>query len=56
MNIVRSSKCTTKWLTAEKRSTLRRVLEEYGRVQETLKKRRNSLQTHRYSPKVLIIQ
>lgn len=32
MKIVRSSKCTTKWLTAEKRSTLRRVLEEYGRV------------------------
>ena len=32
MKIVRSSKCTTKWMTAEKRSTLRRVLEEYGRV------------------------
>ena len=32
MKIVRSSKCTTKWLTAEKRSALRRVLEEYGRV------------------------
>lgn len=32
MKIVRSSKCTTKWLTAEKRSVLRRVLEEYGRV------------------------
>ena len=32
MKIVRSSKCTTKWMTAEKRSTLRRVLEEYGRI------------------------
>ena len=32
MKIVRSSKGTTKWMTAEKRSTLRRVLEEYGRV------------------------
>ena len=32
MKIVRSSKCTTKWLTAEKRSILRRVLKEYGRV------------------------
>lgn len=32
MKIVRSSKCTTKWMTAEKRSILRRVLEEYGRV------------------------
>ena len=32
MRIVRSSKCTTKFMTAEKRSALRRVLEEYGRV------------------------
>ena len=32
MKIVRSSKCTTRFMTAEKRSTLRRVLEEYGRV------------------------
>ena len=35
MKIVRSSKCTTKWMTAEKRSTLRRVLKEYGRVVNT---------------------